>query len=154
MLNGPPQAKIFETSNDWCGPPSKDHWVVQVIKDVSSLLKAMNPKYPSYLKTQILRVPEKWRMAYFRYWRQSKRENIWVSHSSAPRYSSAHSEYAVSGHTDASSPRNCLKNQFFSRFNVVNTRNKVEGEFFWTCGFLHCLEYIIACLHMQFEANP
>ena len=42
----------------------------------------------------------------------------------------------------------------FSRFNVVNTRNNVEGEFFWTCGFLHCLEYIIACLHMQFEANP
>ena len=112
--------KIKETSNDWCGPPSKDHWVVQVIKDmlwdyndVSKINKAMNPKYPSYLKTQILRVPQNWRMAFFRYWPQSKRENIWVSHSSAPRYSSAHSEYVVSGHTDASNSRNCLKNQFF-----------------------------------------
>ena len=33
-------------------------------------------------------------------------------------------------------------------------RNKVEGEFFGPVVFAMLLEYIIACLHMQFEENP
>ena len=42
----------------------------------------------------------------------------------------------------------------FTRFDAANMRNKVQGQIFRTCGFLHCIEHINACLHMQFEESP